>query len=256
MSNEIKYPQGFGLKDVVAWGTTGLVVHDRPSRTVIKTPLSEDCLDLLLREQEIYERFTQCGGHQGILHYYGTFEGGIRLEYAPNGDLRSFNKQHKLDVNFGQRLQWSTQIAEALDFIHKAGVIHGDLTCHNIFLDDNLNTKLADFAGSSLDGRPLLIAVTASHEYPGSVLSPVGDIFALGSVLYEIMTGNAPYSAVPEDEISLQYSKGAFPDTIFLGAIGDVIRKCWQGQYTGAELVVKDLKGILLILSQPSKSLT
>ncbi|CAI6336817.1 unnamed protein product [Periconia digitata] len=91
MLDEIKYLVGFGLKDVVAWGTTGLVVVYEPSMTVIKTPLYDDCSDLILRERDIYERFTQLGGHQGLLRYYGTFDRGIKLEYAPKGNLRFFS---------------------------------------------------------------------------------------------------------------------------------------------------------------------
>ncbi|PSN59004.1 kinase-like protein, partial [Corynespora cassiicola Philippines] len=177
--------------------------------------------------------------YEGILRYYGSVENGIRLEYAPNGNLRSFNNRNKVDNR--QRLQWAVQIAQALSFTHLSGVIHGDLTCQNILLDAKLNTRLSDFAGSSLDGSPLLIAVTASHEYPGTILSVQGDLFAFGSVLYEIMTGKAPYAELPEDEILGRYSKGDFPDTDSLQATGNVIRKCWQGQYDGFEQVVGDL---------------
>lgn len=166
------------------------------------------------------------------------------MEYASNGDLQSFNNQHRADVDFGQQLRWATEIAEALDFVHNAGVVHGDLTCHNIFLDKSLNAKVADFAGSSLDGSPLLIAVTASHEYPGSVSSAKGYLFAFGSMLYEILTGNAPYTKPLDDEIHARYSKGEFPDTVSLGAIGIIIRECWQGKYREFKSVAEDLSGV------------
>lgn len=146
MSDEIKFPAGFGLNDVVAWGTTGLVVVHKPSMTVIKTPLFDDCSDLVLRERDIYERLTQLGGHQGLLRYYGTSDGGIKLEYVSKGNLRYVISQNKPDVNL--RRPWAFQIAEALDFVHKAGVFHGDLTCQNVFLDEKLHARLADFAGS------------------------------------------------------------------------------------------------------------
>jgi len=254
MSDEIKYPTGFGREDVVSWGTTGLVVIDRPSKTVIKTPLHEDCSDLILREQKIYERFDQLGGHEGILRYHGTVESGIRLEYAPKGNLRSFNNRNKVDDEL--RLQWAVQIAQALNFIHLAGVVHGDLTCHNVFLDEKLNARLADFAGSSLDGSPLLIAVTASHEYPGPALSVQGDLFAFGSLLYEIMTGDAPYADLSEDDILARYSEGDFPDTDSWESIGEVIRKCWKGQYDGFALVVEDLNGIFHFTNLAVRELT
>jgi hypothetical protein len=90
MADEIKYPAGFGLKYVVAWGTTGLVVHDEVSQTVIKTPLFEDCEQLVYREHEVYKCLAQPGGHEGILRYHGTVEAGIGLDYAPNGDIHTF----------------------------------------------------------------------------------------------------------------------------------------------------------------------
>jgi serine/threonine protein kinase len=139
---------------------------------------------LISKEQQVYERLADCRGHKGILSYHGTFESGIRLQYAPNHSLKSFVKKH--DVDSGQPLRWAAQIIEAVDFIHRAGIIHGDLTCANIFLDENLNAKLAGFARSSIDGSLILIAVTASHKYPGPLLSIKGDLIALGSVLYKI----------------------------------------------------------------------
>jgi serine/threonine protein kinase len=242
--DEIQFPSGFGLQDVVGWGTTGLVVLDESSQTIIKTPLdsfAQESIRLISKERQIYERLANRGGHKGILSYHGPFESGIRLEYAPNHALQSFNKKH--DVDLRQRLRWAAQIIEAVDFMHKSGVIHGDLTSANIFLDEKLNAKVADFAGSSIDGSPLLIAVTASHEYPGPLLSPQGDLFAFASVLYEIMSGDMPYRGLSDEEICGRYSKGEFPDTEPLPtAIGSVIRKCWQGKYNSCEEAIDDLR--------------
>lgn len=100
-----------------------------------------------------------------------------------------------------KQLRWATQIAEALKFVHDAGIIHGDLTSANIFLDANLNPKVADFAGSSIDGSPLLVVVTESHEYPGPLLSIKADLFALDSVFYEIMTGYPPYKGLMDTKL-------------------------------------------------------
>ncbi|KAI8710833.1 EKC/KEOPS complex subunit BUD32 [Fusarium sp. LHS14.1] len=239
-TNDIQYPSGFSLKDVVGWGTTGLVVLDKSTRTVIKTPLDQENTALILREQRIYERLNEKGGHRGLLNYFGTFEAGIRLEYASNHDLRSVNKEKQISEK--QRIFWAIQIAEAIDFIHTAGVIHGDLTCANVFLDESFNAKLADFAGSSIDGSPLLVGVTPSHESPGSLLSIQGDLFAFGCILYEIMTTQVPYDGKADDEIQSLYTSGVFPDTSSLGAMGHIIRKCWLGKYAKSKALVHDLK--------------
>lgn len=222
----------------------GELLVDEFSKTIIKTPLDtfdQERVELILKERQIYERFDKHRGHKIILPYHGTFESGIRLEYALNHSLHSFIKKHSIDSK--QRLSWATQIIEAIDFIHRADVIHGDLTCANIFIDKDLNAKLADFAGSSLDGSPLLIAVTASHEYLGALLSTKGPLFAFGSVLYEIMTGDVPYKGLWDKEIHSRYLKGEFPDTESLQTVGNVIRKCWEGKYNRCETIVEDMGG-------------
>lgn len=60
---EIKYPTGFGLKDIAGWGSTGLMVLDKASGTVVKT--AHDNHELVDREWRVDERFTERarGGH-------------------------------------------------------------------------------------------------------------------------------------------------------------------------------------------------
>lgn len=70
-TGDIQYLSGFGLDDVVGWGTTGLALLDVSSDTIIKTPLD--------REQDA--------------PLISPFKSGIRLEYASNHHLRSFNKK-------------------------------------------------------------------------------------------------------------------------------------------------------------------
>lgn len=244
MSDEINYPTGFSLKDIVSWGSSGMICLDKPSQTIVKSPHGEENKDDIAIEKRIYERFSEHGGHEGLLHYHGPYESGIRLEFACNGNLRSFLKKRAKDIDIERRLRWAKQITNALRFVHSTHVVHGDVTCGNILLDGQLNTKLSDFGGSSLDGSPLLVAVTASHRCPGSALSMQGDIFALGSTLYEIMTGVVPYYECSEEEVKARYSKGKFPETKFLGSIGDIITRCWHGRYSRFEAIITDINGM------------
>jgi serine/threonine protein kinase len=243
MSDEIHYPTGFSLKDIVSWGNTGMVCLDESSQTVVKSPHGEENEEAIAIERRIYERVSGHGGHLGLLHYYGPYELGIRLELAHN-DLRPFLQTPTRNIDIEQLLRWARQITDTLRFVHSKNVIHGDLTCGNILLDAQLNAKLADFAGSSLDGCPLLVAVTASHQYPGPAVSILGDIFALGSTFYEIMTGGVPYPEFSDKEIKARYSKGDFPDTKSLGPMGDIIMHCWQGQYNDCDAIIADIDGM------------
>ncbi|KAL2175210.1 kinase-like domain-containing protein [Thermothelomyces heterothallicus CBS 202.75] len=242
MSDEIHFPIGFGLKDLVAWGNTGMILLDKSTtpNTVIKTPHDSDSSISITREQQIYERFHQRGGHKGILRYYGTFESAIRLEYTPRSNLRSYLSKHAVDTSV--KVRWAVQIAEALEFAHQSGVIHGDINGYNVFLNESLDAKLGDYAGSSLDGSPLLVSVTPSHRCPRSTLSVEGDLFALGSVLYELMSGSPPYAGLSDEEIFACYAKGEFPDTTSLVLLGSIITRCWQGQYKECGQVICDLK--------------
>ncbi len=221
-----------------------MICLDEASQTVVKSPHEEENKYDIAIEKKIYERFSEHGGHEGVLNYHGSYESGIRLEFACNGNLRSFLKNRASDINIERRLCWAKQIAEALRFVHSRNVVHGDVTCANILLDEQLNTKLSDFGGSSLDGSPLLVAVTASHRCPGPALSIQGDIFALGSAFYEIMTGYVPYHEFSEEEVEARYSKSEFPETKFLGPIGDVITMCWYGRYSSFDAIITDIEGI------------
>ncbi|KAL2754791.1 hypothetical protein ACRALDRAFT_1082460 [Sodiomyces alcalophilus JCM 7366] len=242
--DEIPFPPGFGVGDVVAWGTTGLVVLDTGQKqpTVIKTSFDESSRPAIERERQIYTRLKEYGTHDGILSYHGDVgDAGIRLEYACNHDLKSYIQTHGCKIDTA--LHWIIQLAEALDFVHRAGIIHGDLTTANVFLNDDLQVKLADFAGSSIDSLPLLVAITPSSEYPGDLLSPQGDLFAFGSLAYELLTGERPYATLSEAQIRARYEQQDFPDVTSLGSIGRVIRSCWEGGYHNSQAVANDLKG-------------
>ncbi|KAK3302553.1 kinase-like domain-containing protein [Chaetomium strumarium] len=197
----INLPTGFDFKDYIGGGNSGIVLLDKHTLTVIKIRLDGDHSPEIDIERQIYERFIERGGQKGIPIFYGTFKHGIRLDH----------------------------VAEALDFVHECGVIHGDVQGFNVLIDWRLDAKLADFAGSSLDGSPLLIATNESHTCPGRGLSRKGDIFALGSTNYELMTGCPPYAGLSDSVIRSRYSKGQYPDTKSLGAVGSIITKCWRG---------------------------
>ncbi|KAG6010372.1 hypothetical protein E4U21_006936 [Claviceps maximensis] len=244
IESELVLPTGFSLKNFVSAGNTGIVLLDEATQTVIKVPVHEWSPPSMQREKEIYQRLSSRGAHPGILAYHGEFEEGIRLEYAANKDLYLFLHQgERFDASRQLRIQWMLQAADALGHIHKAGIIHGDLTTHNMFIDADLNLKIGDFAGSSIDSSELLIGVTESHLHPTNPVSVQGDIFAFASAVYEVFTGEKPYASLslPDHEITQRYKSNIFPDTHSLGRVGRIIRNCWEGRYSSSEAVVEDI---------------
>lgn len=237
----LRYPAGFCWDNILAHGISGLVLFDKASQTVVKSPLGQGKADIDV-ERRIYERFKEHGGHENIVRYLGPYDIGIRLEYIHIYDFGGYIRANKVD--YEQKIRWAQQIISALCFVHARGVVHGDLNIFNILLDANLNAKLADFAGSSLDGSPLLVVVTESHRRPGDTCCVEADIFAFGSTLYTIVTGQSPYHDLSDYEIDERFVHGSFPQTDSLGPLGKIISKCWRDEYPDAKSVHKEIEGM------------
>ncbi|KAG5926560.1 hypothetical protein E4U42_003155 [Claviceps africana] len=237
-----EWPTGLGFENFISAGNTGMVLLDEATQTVVKIPAAEWSPPAMQRERDIYQRLSSRGAHPGILTYHGEFEKGFRLEYAPNGDLYQFLQSKRFHEKQHLRIQWMLQAAEALGFIHDAGIIHGDLTTHNMFLDADLNLKIGDFAGSSLDSNKLLVGVTESHLHPTDPNSVQGDLFACASAMYEIFTGQKPYASLSDPEITQRYRDKDFPETQALGQVGRIIRNCWEGCYSNSESLAQDIR--------------
>ncbi|KAF1913690.1 hypothetical protein BDU57DRAFT_456586 [Ampelomyces quisqualis] len=114
----------------------------------------------------------------------------------------------------------------------------------NVLLDAHLNAKLADFAGSSLDGSPLLVVVTKSHRRPGDTCCVEADISAFASTLYTIVTGQSPYHDLSDYKIDERFVHGSFPQTDSLGPLGKLISRCWRDEYPDSKSVCKEIQGM------------
>ena len=110
-------------------------------------------------EKAAYEQFAAYDHPASIPKYYGTHESiaaGIVLEFAENKDVYNYlwrQKQiHDATPDDELLYRWARQAAEALAFAHSVGVYNSDIHCINFLLDQDLNLKVADWAGASIDG--------------------------------------------------------------------------------------------------------
>ncbi|KIW58676.1 hypothetical protein PV05_03175 [Exophiala xenobiotica] len=210
---------------------------------VIKAPhgLDEDRQSLAI-EHDIYRRL---GVNPSIPKLPAVHKGMLVLERLQTPLRDRLLKLHQAGCppSPGQSLQWASQITQGLQYIHQCGVLQVDIGLHNVLLDSNDNTKICDFAGSSIDGSPPNICPSHRAEHPSLPAenpSLVSEHFALGSLLYELETGQQPYHEKDEEEIERLFEQDHFPNTDNL-MLGNAIMKCWKRGYTDDEQIIVDL---------------
>src|SRR5215217_6321394 len=146
--------------------------------------------------------------HPNVVQVYdqGRSEDGryyIAMEHVPGGNLKDrIDRAGPLDPAEAARL--ASQIAEALRVAHERGIVHRDIKPQNVLLDDAGDAKVADFgialaaSRSSSSGTNLLFG-TAGYMAPeqamGEAVGSPSDLYSLGVILYEMLTGELPFEA-------------------------------------------------------------
>jgi serine/threonine-protein kinase len=160
-----------------------------------------------------------------------TYDTGIEDDVA--WIVMELVEGHTLREELGQRgalspvrtVHIATQVADALDYAHRSGVIHRDIKPGNILLTDDDRVKVADFgiakaaieAAEDASGAGLASDLTRSGDIVGTAkyLSPEqvngegvdgrSDVYALGVVIYEMLCGRAPFSGDTEVALAMQH---------------------------------------------------
>ena len=178
---------------------------------VLREPYAQDRVFV---ERFRYEaRSVAALAHPNIVPVYdwGDSGGGtyyMAMEYLPGGTLKDFiTGRGTLGPDTAADV--ALQIAGALGTAHQRGVIHRDVKSRNVLITASGDVKVADFgiarAASSTNTRTSLVVGTASHMSPeqalGETVGPASDLYSLGVVLYEMLTGKLPFTA--ENPIAL-----------------------------------------------------
>jgi eukaryotic-like serine/threonine-protein kinase len=152
---------------------------------------------------------------------YGVFDGReyIAMEYFPCGDLKA-RLQHPISVS--QSLDYLRRIAQALQVVHLSGIVHRDLKPPNIMLREDGQVVLIDFglaknldnptrstAAGVLRGSPYYMS---PEQAQGIALDHRSDLYSLGVIFHEMLTGTKPYVGSTAIEVLQQHVTAAVPE--------------------------------------------
>ncbi len=184
-----------------------LAIHQATGKKVAIKLLKER----LIAKEKIAQRFSQEGllklDHPHIvkIHSIGTHNNTpyIVMDYIEGTDLEEYiKKRGKLSLDVA--LNIFTQILKALSYVHRKGIIHRDIKPKNILIDKNDIVKLTDFGiakslyshiKTSTGGYLGAPAYSSPEQMDGKRVDARSDIYSLGITLYQMLTGNIPYSS-------------------------------------------------------------
>ena len=131
----------------------------------------------------------------------GEDSGYIAIEYVPGGDLSQRTKPNAL-FSIGDAIQVGFKCCGALDYAFRQGVVHRDIKPANIMVVKDTDVKITDFGAAFLrrsDVTGLMNVGSPAYMSPeqisGATLTHQSDMFSLGVVLYELLTGQRPFPA-------------------------------------------------------------
>ena len=195
-------------------------------------------------------------GQEGPSHF-------ITMEYVPGEDLKRFIKRSG-QLTVGKAVSIARQVSEGLAEAHHLDIIHRDLKPQNIMIDGDGNTRIMDFGiarfieGEGLTTQGVMIG-TPDYMAPEQVelegVDQRSDIYALGIILFEMVTGRLPFEGKTPLSVAMKHKNQAPPDPRDLNAqvtedLSQVILRCLEKEKSQRYQRVEDLLADLINIEE------
>jgi serine/threonine protein kinase/Flp pilus assembly protein TadD len=214
--------------------------------------------------------------HRHVCRMYdlGREEGAyyITMEYVAGEDLKSLI--HRIGaLPVGKSVSVARQVAEGLAEAHRLGIVHRDLKPHNIMIDRDGQAKVMDFGiarsvkAKGITGAGVIVGTPeymSPEQVDGKDPDRRSDIYALGVVLFEMLTGRLPFEGDTPLSVAVKQKSEPPPDPKKINALipddlRRVVLKCLEKskerRYQSAEDLVADLAGVEKSLPQTTAPL-
>ena len=180
------------------------------------------------RDEEFRRRFHHEGEAVAMLSHANTVQvydvsSSDNADYIVMELIDGITLKHYMEkkgtLNWKETLHFGMQIAKALEHAHSRGIVHRDIKPHNVMVLKNDSVKVTDFGIA----RVMSKTNTLTKEALGSVhyISPEqakggwvdnrSDLYSLGVVMYEMMTGRPPYDGESPMAVAIQHINGGAP---------------------------------------------
>ncbi len=210
----------YRVLDVIGEGGMGtvyraqhLALHRHVALKVVRPELSADPQMVARFEREAFASSRISSPHVVVVHDFGRDDTG--LLYLIMELLEGESLAERLDrtgaLPIGEALRVSRDVARALEVAHLAGIVHRDLKPDNVFITSGGDVKVLDFGIARILEGPAGAPVGSNATMTGMIVGtpvymspeaisrqPVGpgtDLYALGVMLFELLTGEPPFMA-------------------------------------------------------------
>jgi serine/threonine protein kinase len=165
----------------------------------------------------------------------------ITMEFVPGEDLKKFIRKSG-QLGAGRAVSIAKQVCEGLEEAHRLGVVHRDLKPQNIMVDEDGNARIMDFGiarslrGKSITGAGVMIGTPdymSPEQVEGKDVDQRSDIYSLGIILYEMLTGRVPFEGDTPFTIGVKH-KSEIPrdpreiNTQIPQDLGGLVLKCLE----------------------------
>ena len=160
--------------------------------------------------------------HPNIVNIYDVGEGDnpyIVMEFVDGMDLKKYI-QNNHPIPYSKVIKIMSQILSGISNAHANGIIHRDIKPHNILIDHEGTVKITDFGiavALSQNSITQTNSILGSVQYispeqaRGNIVTKQSDVYSLGIVLYEMLTGTVPFEGESAVSVALKHFQAPIP---------------------------------------------